>query len=371
MQPCIDKSQERKDILDAICHIFCETDGFCLVWIGFAENDQKRSIRPMAWAGSDEEYVATMNATWNDDETGQCPAGTAIRTGKTDVIQNWSDTARNGPWKNSGSKNGIRSSLAIPLINDGKAIGALMLYANEVNGFTHEKICLLEEITRDLTYKLVNMRSQEEGQKTAETLRNSREVYSRLIDSIPDPIVLMDLDGNIELVNSYVLKISGYAKEEVIGRSIFVFIASEDMERAKKNTKAMAMESLGPIIYGLIMKGGRRVQFEANGNVLRNADGSPIGLVLVGRDITSRMMNEEELKASKLRLAMAMDAAKLVYWEYDEHSDIYTFNDRFYALYGTDAEKENGYLMSRDKYLNDFIHPDDVGYVKNMEKKLI
>ena len=103
--------------------------------------------------------------TWNDDETGQCPAGTAIRTGKTDVIQNWSDTARNGPWKNSGSKNGIRSSLAIPLINDGKAIGALMLYANVANGFTHEKICLLEEITRDLTYKLVNMRSQEEGRK--------------------------------------------------------------------------------------------------------------------------------------------------------------------------------------------------------------
>jgi len=48
-----------------------------------------------------------------------------------------------------------------------------------------------------------------------------------------------------------------------------------------------------------------------------------------------------------------------VNWEYDFASGMFTFDDRFYALYGTTAEREGGNLMPAEVYAREFVHPDD------------
>jgi PAS domain S-box-containing protein len=68
---------------------------------------------------------------------------------------------------------------------------------------------------------------------------------------------------------------------------------------------------------------------------------------------------EEELRAAQHQISVAMDMAKLVYWDMDMVRGLFIFNDRFYSLYGTTAEKEGGYLMKIDVYLDEFVHPDD------------
>jgi PAS domain S-box-containing protein len=67
---------------------------------------------------------------------------------------------------------------------------------------------------------------------------------------------------------------SGYTREELIGKSIFSFLAPEYVEEAIKNTAAMQEGALGPKKYDLIMKDGSRATFEANGDLMRGADGS-------------------------------------------------------------------------------------------------
>ena len=54
---------------------------------------------------------------------------------------------------------------------------------------------------------------------------------------------------------------------------------------------------------------------------------------------------EEELMAAQHQLAVAMDLAKLVYWDMDLIKGVFIFNDAFYSLYGTSAENEDGYVM--------------------------
>ena len=54
-----------------------------------------------------------------------------------------------------------------------------------------------------------------------------------------------------------------------------------------------------------------------------------------------------------------MDLANIVYWEVDPADNTYIFNDPFYAFYGTTAEKEGGYRMTREEYFKRFVHPDD------------
>jgi PAS domain S-box-containing protein len=202
--------------------------------------------------------------------------------------------------------------------------------------------------------------------RTEEALQESRERYSRLIEAIPDWLVETDLEGVITSVNSRVIDMSGYTREELIGKSIFSFLAPEYVEEAIKNTAAMQEGALGPKKYDLIMKDGSRATFEANGDLMRGADGSVQGVVLVGRNITKHEEVERELRENKLQLTMAMEMTKLAHWEYDIRSDMYVFNDQFYALYGTTAEREGGYRVPRWRYIRDFIHPDDTVMVNRM-----
>ena len=54
-----------------------------------------------------------------------------------------------------------------------------------------------------------------------------------------------------------------------------------------------------------------------------------------------------------------MDLAHLANWEFDVATGVFTFNDRFYALYGTTAEIEGGNQMKAEDYARKFVHPDD------------
>jgi len=72
-----------------------------------------------------------------------------------------------------------------------------------------------------------------------------------------------------------------------------------------------------------------------------------------------RTKAEKALRENEARLATAMEIAGLVNWEYDVASGMFTFDDRFYALYETTAEREGGNLMPAETYMQEFVYPDD------------
>ena len=76
------------------------------------------------------------------------------------------------------------------------------------------------------------------------------------------------------------------------------------------------------------------------------------------RDITRRQRAEDELRTSRLQLTQAMELAQLVHWEYDPVAGNFLFNDRFYGLYGTAAERQGGYFLTPAQYLQ-LVLPDD------------
>jgi diguanylate cyclase (GGDEF)-like protein/PAS domain S-box-containing protein len=94
-------------------------------------------------------------------------------------------------------------------------------------------------------------------------------------------------------------------------------------------------------------------------------------LLLLLDDITGRKRAEEALRASEARQAAALQTGKLAYWEYDFLKDEFTFNDQFYALFHTTAEREGGYTMPAARYAQGFCHPDDVGLVGSEIQKAI
>jgi len=130
--------------------------------------------------------------------------------------------------------------------------------------------------------------------RAEETLRKSEELYTSLVNTIPDIIVRTDLSGRILFVNDYALEISGYGREEIEGQNMLMFISPEDWDRVTKNAVLMMDGRLVPQEYQLVMKDGRKLPFEINGDALRNEDGTPYGLVNVCRDISERKQAEEK-----------------------------------------------------------------------------
>ena len=93
--------------------------------------------------------------------------------------------------------------------------------------------------------------------------------------------------------------------------------------------------------------------------VFKDAEGNLLKMISTIIDVTKRKRAENDLRKSEARLKIAMDMAKLVYWEYDVNSDMVIFDNRFYSLYGTTAEQEGCTKMSLRKYALMFIPPEE------------
>ena len=80
-------------------------------------------------------------------------------------------------------------------------------------------------------------------------------------------------------------------------------------------------------------------------------------------EIAERKRAEEALRESEARLKIAMDLANLVQWEYDVETGMFSFDDQFYALYGTTSQQEGGPLMTAETYSRKFIPPEEAHVV--------
>lgn len=56
--------------------------GYSLAWVGFAEDDERKTVRPVARYGEAASYLDEISVSWGDDALGRGPTGTAIRTGR-------------------------------------------------------------------------------------------------------------------------------------------------------------------------------------------------------------------------------------------------------------------------------------------------
>lgn len=150
-----------------------------MAWVGFAEEDENKTVQPVAQAGFENGYLQTVNITWADTERGRGPTGTAIRTGKPSICKNMLTDPQYAPWRVEASKRGYASSIAIPLIGEDRTIGALNIYAVEPDAFDTEEVKLLMELAEDIAYGITVLRTREERRLAQEALQKAHdELYT-------------------------------------------------------------------------------------------------------------------------------------------------------------------------------------------------
>jgi PAS domain S-box-containing protein len=180
--------------LQQVCRIIHEDCGYAMVWIGFAENDENKTVRPVAHAGFEEGYLETMRLTWADSERGRGPTGTAIRTGQPSICRNMLTDPAFLPWREAAIKRGYASSLVVPLKEDDKSFGAITIYSREPDAFSEGEVSLLTELAADLTYGIGTLRVRAARVQADAALRESEERFRALVTASSDVVYRMSPD---------------------------------------------------------------------------------------------------------------------------------------------------------------------------------
>ena len=211
---------EEHELLEGMCGVVVETGGYLMAWIGFAEQDGEKTVKPVAQSGHEEHDLSSIKVSWGDNELGQGPTGMAIRTGTTQINQNCMENPNMRPWRSAALERGYQSSIALPLVHDGHAFGVLTIYASEPDAFREEEVGLLEQLAGDLSYGVCNLRSGAARLKAEKELGQIEERYRKLFDNGTDAIALADAEtGELIDVNHAMEKLVGWEKSEIIGKS--------------------------------------------------------------------------------------------------------------------------------------------------------
>ncbi len=178
------RATDENALLQDICRIICGDAGYRMAWVGYAENDNARTVRPVAHAGVEDGYLASAHITWADTERGRGPTGRAIRSGESVCIQDFETDLAAAPWRENALRRGYRSSIALPLKDErGNTFGALMIYSAEPQSFTPDEIRLLGELARDLAFGIGVLRSRNERAWAEDSLRRlNDELEQRVKD---------------------------------------------------------------------------------------------------------------------------------------------------------------------------------------------
>jgi diguanylate cyclase len=152
-------------LLNLVCKALVDQGGYKLAWVGFAEHDQNKSVRPVAQCGVADGCLDDMQISWADTERGRGPTGAAARTGAVQVSRDIGSDPRVLAWRTEALRRGYASSIALPLVADPDPFGVLTIYSGETNVFDDDEVALLRELAADLSFGIVTHRSNQERRR--------------------------------------------------------------------------------------------------------------------------------------------------------------------------------------------------------------
>jgi diguanylate cyclase (GGDEF)-like protein/PAS domain S-box-containing protein len=163
---CLTRAKSEQELLADICRIIVETAGYGCAWVGFARDDQAKSIHHAASFGVQLDFLQELNLTWApEQQAGQGPTGTAVRTGEAIYIPDIQIHPSLALWRETLVSRGYQGGAWMPLNHGGRTIGVLAIYLGPNTPIDDDELQLLRTFASNLAFGIVNMRVQDERQK--------------------------------------------------------------------------------------------------------------------------------------------------------------------------------------------------------------
>ena len=334
---------EEDALLAEICRIAVESAGYRMAWVGRAESDEAKTVRPVAYAGTGEGFLDRIRVSWANDKFGKGTAGTAIRTRKPSIARDLLHNPDFSEWRSALQTRDYASAIAVPLIIGDRVFGVLIVYASEPDAFDTTEVELLEELgsnishgmsalraqreraaamaalerarneledrvterTRELTAKNNALSEEIERRRRAEkTLHDSREKYRELVENANSIILRIDMDAKVTFFNEFAQKFFGYTEPEILGRSVHGTILAEVEEGGRNLYQLMEDLRRNPQRYEKLenenmRKDGERVWIAWTNKPILDSAGRTAEILCIGNDISDLKRTERELLCAK------------------------------------------------------------------------
>ena len=186
---------------------FVNRFGYYMAWYGELKSDEK-VILPTVWAGKYERYLDGLRLELDDSKDAKCAMSLAVvRKGPFGYadLEHDKDFER---WRSLALEYGYRSNQAIPLIIDGKSIGAFLVYSTRPRAFSGDLVGYLVGIANELATIVENITNR----------RKAGEAYRTLVDHSLQGLAIIQ-DERVVFANKAMSEITNYAVDEMLAAS--------------------------------------------------------------------------------------------------------------------------------------------------------
>jgi PAS domain S-box-containing protein len=311
------RAEDEQTLLDDICRVICEEAGYRMVWVGYAERDEAKTIRPVAWAGVETEYLGQAGLTWADTQAGSAPSGVAIRTGASVCIQDFTSDPQGVAWRVSALMRGYGSRITLPLEDESaETFGILTIYSVTPNAFTRDEVRLLTELAADLAFGIRVLRARIERKEIeaeqeilSQRLRDHQFYTRSLFEANIDALMTTDPSGSITDVNRQMEALTGCTRDELIGAPFKSYFT--DPERAQASIKlVLSHKKLTNYELTARARDGAETVVSFNATTFYDRDRRLQGVFAAARDITERRALDQALHEKNLELEGARSVAE-------------------------------------------------------------
>jgi PAS domain S-box-containing protein len=151
------------------------------------------------------------------------------------------------------------------------------------------------------------VRDMRERNRLLEQLEESRSFLERVLSSISDAILVIDPEGRIRDANPMLLKMTGYAREELVGKLVTAVWRDETEPQARERLRFTAEHGRYYDDRRLHAKEGPALPVAFSGAPIFGRHGELLGFVGVARDMTERNRLLGELEQAKATLELRVE----------------------------------------------------------------
>jgi PAS domain S-box-containing protein len=195
--------------------------------------------------------------------------------------------------------------------------------------------------------KMASLFSDITDRKQAEeALKQSERRLRNVLETMELIAVSLDIRGNISFCNDFLLHLTGWKREEVLGKSWFkTFLPHKIRDEIKQSVFLKDIETgILPAHYqnDIITKNGELRLINWNSTVFRDSQGDVVSVTSIGEDITKRKLAEEALRESEEKLRAILEANPDPVVMYDTEGHPQYLNPAFTEVFGWTIDELKG-----------------------------
>jgi diguanylate cyclase (GGDEF)-like protein/PAS domain S-box-containing protein len=289
--------REPQALFAEVCRVAVQFGHFRLVWIGFLDADTGW-VRCAAIDGPASHGYPPLRVSVNPEvPEGGGYSSAVLRENQPYIVNDYFADPRIAPWAEVARATGVKSMAALPLRKDGRCIGVLSLYGDEVGFFTDELVGLLNEMADNLSFALTNLEHESQRDSAQRALKESEQRFRHLAANIPQVFWVAEPGyGRILYVSPAYEKVWGRSIETLLARADDWRQAIHPGDRARVEEALLAPEPHGfDHEYRILQADGSVHWIHDRAFPIVGDNGDVILMTGIAEDITVRRKAEDQL----------------------------------------------------------------------------